>query len=575
MAKRGGGYNLCAALYCNHNRKRNPNLSFFRFPKNPKVCRQWVINSKRFDLLNKEPSYLYANCIMCADHFEDNLFTHKIKNRLLDHAVPTKFPIGDIGLQQESPISECEGEEICEQVEKQMKEASPGIVIKGKKPVQKPERMILSSIFKESKELLSTKTVTFSTPPRIIRAQIPESSISSANIVSLPNSSKVTSVNPNDKPRLIWLTGLPMSQKPATAQSSLVKTVLPNMPVLGTANVPILGSSVANVPLSGKTIIPGVESSVCLLPEVKREIAEIPGTSESNNDNFAPSDYSYAGSYDGSQYPSSVLLDSTNNQDGGSQDNTFDTSYDDSSAPPPFKRKRPCGDSTDQLKENYMAFSELVVSKLKSLPPHRAALLQLKIQKLLSQEIVSLESEGGDEGTEDDAAASDLNEEEEEVEGNGQTGPGPCSEAAADKSNPSARPEDCPNGAEDKNTAQSFPLTSSSSVTTIAKKRKSRGRQSENKENLSFLEESYRAFSKVILPFLEESYRAFSKCIISQLRYLPTAIAVQTQNKIQKVLSDEIVEFYTKKDLHSNEQNPDTDSSHVRIKEEPIDNMES
>uniref|UniRef100_A0A8D9BAL2 Uncharacterized protein n=1 Tax=Cacopsylla melanoneura TaxID=428564 RepID=A0A8D9BAL2_9HEMI len=37
MAKRGGGYNLCAALYCNHNRKRNPNLSFFRFPKNPKV----------------------------------------------------------------------------------------------------------------------------------------------------------------------------------------------------------------------------------------------------------------------------------------------------------------------------------------------------------------------------------------------------------------------------------------------------------------------------------------------------------------------------------------------------------
>uniref|UniRef100_A0A8D8VZN3 Uncharacterized protein n=1 Tax=Cacopsylla melanoneura TaxID=428564 RepID=A0A8D8VZN3_9HEMI len=206
-----------------------------------------------------------------------------------------------------------------------------------------------------------------------------------------------------------------------------------------------------------------------------------------------------------------------------------------------------------------MAFSELVVSKLKSLPPHRAALLQLKIQKLLSQEIVSLESEGGDEGTEDDAAASDLEEEEEEVEGNGQTGPGPCSEAAADKSNPSARPEDCPNGAEDKNTAQSFPLTSSSSVTTIAKKRKSRGRQSENKENLSFL---------------EESYRAFSKCIISQLRYLPTAIAVQTQNKIQKVLSDEIVEFYTKKDLHSNEQNPDTDSSHVRIKEEPIDNME-
>ncbi|KAL1459549.1 hypothetical protein WDU94_011518 [Cyamophila willieti] len=560
MAKRGGGYNLCAALYCNHNRKRNPNLSFFRFPKNPKVCRQWIINSKRFDLLNKEPSYLYTNCIICADHFADSQFTTKAKNRLLDNAVPTKFPIG--AQPEENKISESVGQEICEQVEKQMKETSPGIVIKGKRPMEKPERMISTSIFKESKELLSTKTVTFSSRPRIITTQIPESRISSANIVSLPNTSKVTSVNTSDKPRLIWLTGLPMSQKPASTQGSLVKSVLPNVPMLGTtSNVPLLGSSVSHVPMPGKPITPGVESSLCLLPEVKREVTEIPGTSDSNNDNFAPSDYSYAGSYDGSHYHSSVLLDNTNNQDGGSHDNTFDTSYDESSAPPPLKRKRPCaGNSTEQLSENYIAFSELVVSKLKSLPPHRAALLQLKIQELLSREIVSMENEEVDEGTEDD---SDLNEDEEEVEENGQTKPGSSSEApaAANRPDPSTRPEDCPTGAEDKDTAQTGQRTTltSSTVTTIAKKRKSRGKMSDNKENSQ--------------AFLEESYRAFSRCIISQLRYLPTSIAVITQNKIQKVISEDIIEFYTKKDLNSNQD--ETSSSAVRIKEEPIESMEN
>lgn len=59
--------------------------------------------------------------------------------------------------------------------------------------------------------------------------------------------------------------------------------------------------------------------------------------------------------------------------------------------------------------------SDLIVSKLKSLPPNRAALLQLKIQELLSREIIGQDKENGDDGSEDDAA-SDANEDEEETE---------------------------------------------------------------------------------------------------------------------------------------------------------------
>jgi hypothetical protein len=56
-----------------------------------------------------------------------------------------------------------------------------------------------------------------------------------------------------------------------------------------------------------------------------------------------------------------------------------------------------------------------VVAKLKSLPANRAALLQLKIQELLSREIVNLEMDEGDNETEEEVCGEQEGEEEEEM----------------------------------------------------------------------------------------------------------------------------------------------------------------
>jgi len=51
----------------------------------------WVLNSGREDLLEKDSTYLYKNCKLCANHFEDSCFRNHKKNRLHETAVPTIF----------------------------------------------------------------------------------------------------------------------------------------------------------------------------------------------------------------------------------------------------------------------------------------------------------------------------------------------------------------------------------------------------------------------------------------------------------------------------------------------------
>ena len=55
--------------------------------------KEWVILSRRQDFLNKTPEYLYKNCKLCAQHFEDAMFTNHLKNRLNAQAKPTLFNI--------------------------------------------------------------------------------------------------------------------------------------------------------------------------------------------------------------------------------------------------------------------------------------------------------------------------------------------------------------------------------------------------------------------------------------------------------------------------------------------------
>lgn len=46
----------------------------------------------RGDLQEQPPSRLYTNYKVCAHHFEEKMYTNKLKNRLLPSAIPTLFP---------------------------------------------------------------------------------------------------------------------------------------------------------------------------------------------------------------------------------------------------------------------------------------------------------------------------------------------------------------------------------------------------------------------------------------------------------------------------------------------------
>ena len=55
--------------------------------------KRWVINCRRQDLEKKDARYLYNNCRICSNHFEDSMFRGSLKNRLKEDAVPTIFSV--------------------------------------------------------------------------------------------------------------------------------------------------------------------------------------------------------------------------------------------------------------------------------------------------------------------------------------------------------------------------------------------------------------------------------------------------------------------------------------------------
>ncbi|XP_066955579.1 uncharacterized protein [Macrobrachium rosenbergii] len=107
MSSESGISNLCAVHNCTNSKQTRPDLSFFRFPKDEDRCRQWIVKCCRPDLEVKSTKYLYNNCRICSEHFEDSQFMNAIlKSKLLRNASPTLFndPNGPEG--QEAKISD-------------------------------------------------------------------------------------------------------------------------------------------------------------------------------------------------------------------------------------------------------------------------------------------------------------------------------------------------------------------------------------------------------------------------------------------------------------------------------------
>jgi hypothetical protein len=56
-------------------------------------AKEWVVLTRRQDLLKKSPKYLPQNCKLCSIHFEECIFSNQSKSRLRRDANPTLFNI--------------------------------------------------------------------------------------------------------------------------------------------------------------------------------------------------------------------------------------------------------------------------------------------------------------------------------------------------------------------------------------------------------------------------------------------------------------------------------------------------
>ena len=58
-------------------------------------CKKWIINTRREDLLNRNPDDVRkAGGVLCAHHFEANQFMNpQSRNKLMPNALPTMFDV--------------------------------------------------------------------------------------------------------------------------------------------------------------------------------------------------------------------------------------------------------------------------------------------------------------------------------------------------------------------------------------------------------------------------------------------------------------------------------------------------
>ena len=76
----------CAAYNCTNRYSKESKCSFHRFPKNPEICKKWVLATKRDNFAPSKFS------VICSDHFiPANYINNGKKPILKSDAIPTVF----------------------------------------------------------------------------------------------------------------------------------------------------------------------------------------------------------------------------------------------------------------------------------------------------------------------------------------------------------------------------------------------------------------------------------------------------------------------------------------------------
>ncbi|XP_039449335.1 nuclear transcription factor Y subunit beta-like isoform X1 [Culex pipiens pallens] len=98
MGKMSGSH--CLVMGCRNRQLLNQTntRSYFRFPRDPEMCKQWVEFCNRPELWKKYdengPEYLYKSSRICSDHFQPNDFNNPnlFSQGLKKGSVPTLYP---------------------------------------------------------------------------------------------------------------------------------------------------------------------------------------------------------------------------------------------------------------------------------------------------------------------------------------------------------------------------------------------------------------------------------------------------------------------------------------------------
>ncbi|KAK4310629.1 hypothetical protein Pmani_017817 [Petrolisthes manimaculis] len=98
------GITGCSAINCSNNSKWNRDLSFFRFPKDPKRLTLWLQACRRLDIMKVTPEYASNNLRLCSKHFTDSSFMNIVqRNSLVWDAVPSIFNFPEASPPRKSP----------------------------------------------------------------------------------------------------------------------------------------------------------------------------------------------------------------------------------------------------------------------------------------------------------------------------------------------------------------------------------------------------------------------------------------------------------------------------------------
>lgn len=80
----------CSFIDCLNNKRDNPTLHFFTFPKDVKRQEKWVVNSGNNELLLLDDKQL-QNKLLCESHFAEDSFVNANHKRLIKSAVPMSY----------------------------------------------------------------------------------------------------------------------------------------------------------------------------------------------------------------------------------------------------------------------------------------------------------------------------------------------------------------------------------------------------------------------------------------------------------------------------------------------------